>query len=468
MHFVCPIGHGGRLLRVLKATVSVSEPPPNVVYMEQPRARANAAPRSVEPLLSEPELALAWEQQVIARRAEAAKFTALLDFQQRVVAEYRHHGIPPTELTKDTTREAARLLGISDMTAGVILDAIGFARSYLPATWTAFTQGQIDLPRLRKIVSACCELDDAAARAVEARAAEEAAARSTSEFTHWLNRHIAHTDYEAYMRLGKSNRRRRHVRFEHLPNGMSFVSAFLPTLQAAAIEKRLKVIARRQRNTEPTEPTAPESLEGPERPERPTLAEYEADLFSAWLRTTRSDDPDPVEAKIMVMIPESTLTGQSDEPGLSADRSWALPADQARALASYPGASHEWYIGRARPRPTDADMDLLSVSYAGRQPPPRLRDAVIFRDGCCQTPGCTIPAERCDLDHQTPWDAGGKTTGKNLWALCRRHHRLKSHGFLHPPARGDTSRPYEDDLIRRFDRGFHSDFYHPLIALPIA
>ncbi|WP_328821868.1 HNH endonuclease signature motif containing protein [Nesterenkonia haasae] len=57
----------------------------------------------------------------------------------------------------------------------------------------------------------------------------------------------------------------------------------------------------------------------------------------------------------------------------------------------------------------------------------------MFRDGTCQAPGCTVAAQCCDIDHQHPWEAGGETTGENLWALCRRHHRMKSHGHLTPP-----------------------------------
>lgn len=403
-------------------------------------------PRTVEPLLNEPELAAAWQHQVTARRAEAAKITALLDYQKRVTDYYTSaHGVPYDYLIRSTAREAGLLLGVSDMTAGIILEAAGFARRLLPATWEAFGDGLIDLIRLRKIVQACCELDDSVARIVDAAAAPEAAARSAADFAHWLTRYIAYTDFEAYLRLSRSTRRQRHVRFEHLSNGMSFISAFLPTLEAAAIEKRLKITARRQHGAPKAEPAhlqeptgatpSPDQLDLQRQQDQQktlTLAEREADLFSAWLRTNPTDEPAPVEAKIMVMIPEATLIGHSNEPGLSADRSWALPGDQARRLAGDPRASHHWYQGRTRLRAGDADVDVLSVTYAGRCPPQRLRDALIFRDGRCRVPGCAVPAERCDIDHHTPYEAGGPTGPNNLWVLCRRHHRLKSRGLLLP------------------------------------
>ncbi|WP_426246995.1 HNH endonuclease [Nocardioides sp. LHG3406-4] len=63
----------------------------------------------------------------------------------------------------------------------------------------------------------------------------------------------------------------------------------------------------------------------------------------------------------------------------------------------------------------------------GYQPPPRLREQVILRDRTCVFPWCTRPARGCDLDHIVPWETGGPTDTTNLAALCRRHHRLKTH-----------------------------------------
>ncbi len=52
--------------------------------------------------------------------------------------------------------------------------------------------------------------------------------------------------------------------------------------------------------------------------------------------------------------------------------------------------------------------------------------AVRTRDRTCRFPGCTVPAIDCDLDHTTP-HPHGPTCICNLAALCRRHHRLKTH-----------------------------------------
>ena len=50
----------------------------------------------------------------------------------------------------------------------------------------------------------------------------------------------------------------------------------------------------------------------------------------------------------------------------------------------------------------------------GYQPSPSLRHLVQVRNPTCTGPGCRRPATRCDLDHVTPYDQGGKTCGCNL------------------------------------------------------
>lgn len=65
---------------------------------------------------------------------------------------------------------------------------------------------------------------------------------------------------------------------------------------------------------------------------------------------------------------------------------------------------------------------------AARHPRPR---AIRCRDLTCRFPGCSRPAEFCDIDHTIPFNhadpaAGGLTVRWNLKCLCRQHHRLKT------------------------------------------
>jgi hypothetical protein len=52
-------------------------------------------------------------------------------------------------------------------------------------------------------------------------------------------------------------------------------------------------------------------------------------------------------------------------------------------------------------------------------------------------PTCSVPADRCDLDHHDPWPQGA-TSAANLDPLCRRHHRAKTFAWLASIRDGDT------------------------------
>lgn len=60
-------------------------------------------------------------------------------------------------------------------------------------------------------------------------------------------------------------------------------------------------------------------------------------------------------------------------------------------------------------------------------PTARDRERVELRDRHCVFPFCTRAARRCDCDHVVPHARGGPTCACNLAALCRHHHRLKTH-----------------------------------------
>lgn len=94
-----------------------------------------------------------------------------------------------------------------------------------------------------------------------------------------------------------------------------------------------------------------------------------------------------------------------------------VPAVVARALA----AGGTWRRIVTDPL-SDAVVDVGRRRY---RPPAAMADLMRARDGACTHPGCSTPARRCDLDHITPWSAGGITSLDNLTCLCQAHHRLK-------------------------------------------
>jgi hypothetical protein len=76
---------------------------------------------------------------------------------------------------------------------------------------------------------------------------------------------------------------------------------------------------------------------------------------------------------------------------------------------------------------------------------------VRYRDRTCTAPGCTVPADRADLDHTVEFHPApgdppggddarplGSTSAGNLGPVCRHHHRLKTETAftLHQPRPG--------------------------------
>ena len=61
----------------------------------------------------------------------------------------------------------------------------------------------------------------------------------------------------------------------------------------------------------------------------------------------------------------------------------------------------------------------------GYRPSGSLRHLIEIRNPTCTAPGCRRNATRCDLDHITPYDQGGRTCECNLHPACRHDHQRK-------------------------------------------
>ena len=125
----------------------------------------------------------------------------------------------------------------------------------------------------------------------------------------------------------------------------------------------------------------------------------------------------PISINVTVDLP--TLLGIAENPAQLTGYG-PIPASLARELA----ADGNWQRFITDPR----SGELLDLGRKSYRPSQYLVDFLLARDRTCRFPGCRYPAHRSDIDHVTPWDEGGKTTPENLGALCRRHHRLKTHG----------------------------------------
>ncbi len=135
--------------------------------------------------------------------------------------------------------------------------------------------------------------------------------------------------------------------------------------------------------------------------------------------------------RIGLVVPLSSVLGLNEAPGELADRSAPVPAPVIRELIAAAGlddGGHGDEVLFTRLL-TDDQGRLLDTTELGRYPSARLAEAVRLRAGTCKFPTCSVPADRCDLDHHDP-QPRGPTAGRNLDPGCRRHHLGKTFAWL--------------------------------------
>lgn len=147
-----------------------------------------------------------------------------------------------------------------------------------------------------------------------------------------------------------------------------------------------------------------------------------------------------------------TRASHSTKPAFGMARATSHGTDAA-TVASIPGAidTHGITLGSTPVSRRHAEMLLGQATHARYLGPERTHSYtptaaqaafIRGRDGVCRHPGCTVPAEHCDIDHihrynHTDPDQGGPTDTANLHVLCRRHHRLKTAGVFTVTAYAD-------------------------------
>ena len=85
------------------------------------------------------------------------------------------------------------------------------------------------------------------------------------------------------------------------------------------------------------------------------------------------------------------------------------------------------------------------------RPSEQIRRTLRARDLHCRFPGCRAPMHRCDLDHTIDAAKGGSTSTTNLAHLCRGHHVLKHHGGWHVTQTSDGAMHWRSPTGRAYD-----------------
>ena len=318
--------------------------------------------------------------------------------------------------TRSFVAELATALTVPEGAAGALVADAAAARRH-PATLQALADGSISLPQLRSIFDALAGLPDEVAASLEASALERAPRQTNAALRRRLRclRERLHPEP-----LGTRHRAAvldRRVVLESAPDGMAWLSLFLPAERAVAIMDRLDRLAVSSASA----PISSASVD------LRTHAQRMLDAASGLLLTgIRADvdsfgsqGDDAITPRVLVTVPVLALLGHSDEPA-ELDGYGPIDAETARRLAA-----HAPSFQRILTHPeTGAYLSYGRTSY---RVPADLAGYLRARDGTCRFPDCGRRAANCDLDHTTPWARDGSSRHDNLAHLCRTHHRLK-HG----------------------------------------
>jgi len=87
----------------------------------------------------------------------------------------------------------------------------------------------------------------------------------------------------------------------------------------------------------------------------------------------------------------------------------------------------------------------------GHDPGVKLRHLSQVRHATCTSPVCRRPAAQCDFEHNTAYEAGGRTCLCNGGPKCRHDHRLKQRPRWHVEQRADGTFRWTTPAGRSYD-----------------
>jgi hypothetical protein len=354
-------------------------------------------------------------------RAEARAVNAMLEFRDRELGRIEAEVESPIKRFNERSAIPLAIGEAMGFSEGQVQHRLSFAdtvRDHSPTTWAAFGEGRVDLARVREIGHTIGQLKRAeSVHRLDRRVVEYAQTHTVAELRAWLKRFVRRVEADLAVERAEDERAKRHVSFQHGDDSMGFMGAYAPSHEIAAVEDRIRKAARR--------PVGPD--------DQRTVAQREADLLMAWCLDADAAEA-VIDANIAVTVDADVLAGANPGFAESSGGRWGVPAGWIADVVG--SGSTFWHRIVVDP----VSDDVLAHEYLGRFAPDVLNIALRFLYGTCQSPGCMIPAERCDIDHRQPWPEG-PTEGDNLGPLCRRHHTYKGHGILHWTTRPESVSP---------------------------
>ena len=341
-----------------------------------------------------------------AAAQEAAATAALTDR----VQGYRGVGPRACQIAPEEMAAAELGAGLS-LSPGAARLRIELATALrrLPSTRLALASGRIDLTKARAVADAVTGLSDDLAAAVETRVMGRAGDQTAAQLRACLRRAVISLDPAGAQSRRDAKVAERGVWREVLPDGLGRLEWVAPIEQVEASHSWLTGRAQLAK-------AADVRAGGPVRTLDQCRSDVLADLGEIGLAMEDLPRRAGRQPQVGVVVALSTLLGADDEPA-ELPGVGPITAEVARRIA----VEGVWRRLVTDPR-TGVLQDMSSPHY---RPPQEMRDAVLIRDRTCRGLGCRVSADRCDIDHRTPFPEGPTSPG-NLDARCRRDHRAKT------------------------------------------
>jgi hypothetical protein len=337
--------------------------------------------------------------------------------------------------------DVSTALRLAPATAQMRIDIARTLVNNLPNTCSALAIGEISSAHAtviaRETASAIRDgMAESAIFEIEERAIAFAEFHTPGQVANHVRNAVAKYAPEEFEDITLRAQSMRRVSCFNDPDGMSTVVAILPAADAQMVMNSIEAFILRENQrieNEATETAGTASRIGvsrigmsksdePEERKR-TKDMRRADALSSICAAYLADLTEvvtphrrPVTVNVTIDLP--TLLGLAENPGQLAGYG-PIPASVARELAS----DSQWKRFITEPQ----SGNLLDFGRESYEPPQHLKDFLIARDRTCRFPGCRRSALLSDLDHAQSWETGGHTSIENIGALCRRHHRLKTH-----------------------------------------
>jgi hypothetical protein len=265
--------------------------------------------------------------------------------------------------------------------------------------------GKISFDHAAELAKGTRELTDTQARQVEAQLLAKAMNVTPRRFAKKVATAAAKIDPAGPEERHGKAKTERHIETYPREDGMAALYAYGPAADIATIALACDTLARRMDDDGRT-------LE---------QKRFDALLVMATLGLAQPGNPTRKRrpAQIFIKMTPQAARGLADDPAELLGYG-PIPASAARDIA----ADAEWraFLLDA------ADGTFQGLGTTTYRPTRRLDDHIAARDETCSFLHCDQPAELCDTEHAIPYNKGGPTDEHNCAPMCRRHHRLKTHG----------------------------------------